>query len=171
MILDKLTELQPVAMQQAAAAVMPYIPVSYTARQGKGSAFKAARIKILSLQKGNRVSITDGIITVLSDEEYAARRPSGIRQCIEQLNTTGQCDTSQIWSKKTTRKAYHSRMRGLGWISQQSSGSVIKFIGDEPATVEAFNEYKKKAKRKNDSQANLRGRPRTEPEQHGDLAE
>jgi hypothetical protein len=151
MILDKLAELQPVRMQQAAAAIMPFIPFSYTARLGNDSAFRAARVKLHSLKECNRIDIIDSVVTVRPAKQRAKRQQaprrtprkvSGVQQCINELNATGQCDTSAIWSNEGTAKTMKSIMRALGWIPKRSKGSVVSFIGEQPASLEQFNEYK-----------------------------
>ena len=64
MILDKLEELQPVEIGKAAARIMRFIPFSYVARNGNGSALRAARRKLHSLKECNRIQISEGVITV-----------------------------------------------------------------------------------------------------------
>ena len=153
MILDRLAKLQPVEVKQAAAAVMPLIPFAYIARQGNGSAFRAAKAKIHSLKQRGHVSNTDGIITVnlVADpaktqqaSRQARPKKSRVRQCVDQLNATGKCDMSAIWSSQGTLRTYKSVMRGLGWISSNERGWVVTFIGDHPATVKEFNDFKYK---------------------------
>ena len=153
MILDKLAELQPVEVREAAAAVMPLIPFAYIARQGSGSAFRAAKAKIHSLKQRGHVSNPDGVITVNAALEpaktqrasqQAGPKHSRVRQCVDQLNATGKCDMSAIWSSQATLRTYKSVMRGLGWISPDDKGSVVTFIGDHPATVKEFNDFKYK---------------------------
>ena len=149
MILDKLAELQPVDVREAAAAVMPLIPFAYIARQGNGSAFRAAKAKIHSLKQRGHVSNTNGVITVnavLQPAKTQQARPknSRVRQCVEQLNTIGKCDMSAIWSSQGTLRTYKSVMRGLGWISSDDRGWVVTFTGKRPATVKEFNDFKYK---------------------------
>ena len=154
MILDKLTELQPVGMQQAAASIMRFIPFSYTARLGNDNAFRAAKVKLHSLKKCNRIDIVDGVVTVRPAKQRAkrqqarrrtTRKVSGVQQCIDELNATGQCDTSAIWSNEGTAKTMKSIMRALGWIPKRSKGSVVSFVGEQPASLEQFNAYKCRA--------------------------
>lgn len=153
MILDKLAELQPVEVREAAAAVMPLIPFAYIARQGNGSAFRAAKAKIHSLKQRGHVSNTDGIITVNTApqpaktqqaSQQAGSKTSRVRQCVDQLNATGKCDMSAIWSSQGTLRTYKSVMRGLGWISPDDKGPVVTFTGNHPATVKEFNDFKYK---------------------------
>jgi hypothetical protein len=142
MILKRLSAAGPMPLNSAAASIMPLVPFSYVARQGKGSALVAAKIKLRSLQAGGWVQIAAGVVTVQRTE----RQTSGLRQCVDELNTTGRCDTSAIWGNKRSAQNMIARMKRLGWVSPNDVWPVVSFVGRQPASIDEFNQHKQAAR-------------------------
>lgn len=131
--MQNLSAAGPVPVNSAIATIMPLVPWSYVVRQGGGSVFRAARSKLHRLKQQRQVAVVDGVVTVSQ-----GKKPSGIERCIDMLNTTGQCDTSAIWSNKKTAQSMINRMKRLGWISRDDAWPVVTFIGETPAVVSAY---------------------------------
>ena len=74
MILRRLDEAGPMPLDSAAASIMPLVPFAYVARQGKGSALSAAKVKLRSLQAGGWVQISAGVVTVQRTERRGAKQ-------------------------------------------------------------------------------------------------
>lgn len=142
MILQQLNATGPMPLNSAAASIMPLVPFAYISRQGKGSALKAAKVKLRSLQAGGWVKIAAGVVTVHRTE----RRSSGLRRCVDELNRTGRCDTSAIWSNKRSAQSMISRMKLLGWVAPDDVWPVVSFVGTQPASADEFNAHKRAAR-------------------------
>jgi len=125
-----------VPVNTALAVIMPLVPWSYVVRNGHGNVLRAAKVKLDQLKRVRQVTVTGNLVSVARVKNSNG---SLIQQGVKALNLTGQCDTSAIWSNKGTACWVIGEMKRLGWISQSDKWPVVTFIGEEPATVEAFN--------------------------------
>jgi len=142
MILQRLNAAGPMPLDSAAASIMPLVPFAYVARQGKGSALTAAKIKLRSLQTGGWVQIAAGVVTVQRTERQISR----LQRCVDELNRAGRCDTSAIWSNKRSAQTVIARMKLLGWVAPDDVWPVVSFVGRQPASADEFNAHKQAAR-------------------------
>ena len=137
MILRKLAKSGPVPANTALAVIMPLMPWAYVVRNGRENVLRAAKGKLDQLRRARQVTITGGLVSVAR----VKNSHSLIQQGIKALNSTGQCDTSAIWSNKKTACWVIRQMKRLGWISQSDKWPVVTFIGKEPATLDAWQSH------------------------------